>query len=473
VDVPFISYSSLDIRTRKLTAEIVALLTFLDSPPDDLSFAGFILGDIFRKALETDEKAVGLEKLHEFFFRNRKNAPLYKAFQQEFPKLWEVYFEELFKSTGYLPLYDLVSEIYRIYRVFDQFSEEEATLVKILEVIKNFEGEGRNNPGDFLRYAFDEEGGESNWTIDVPAGINAVKVMTIHKAKGLGFPVVILLMVEETTRGFKYILDGETEGVHLLKLNKKISEASSSLEEKYEEERLKDLVNKLNTLYVGFTRAEAELYIIGVQTKRNQFPIDLLQTLDPQIGSKNTPCPHPPGTTQEDLRLYHHSGPLKLPFAAIEELNLEERQRGEFIHRVLYFVDDLGENIESELERIIRRVNDELNTNYPILDMKKNLLNFLRHGDIKSYFEATPGRVIKKEQDFSDLRGNLFRMDRVVIDEDRIFVIDYKTGTGKEAEKEYVSQLKNYIRILKEIYPGKNIEGVIAYVDLKEITLLR
>ena len=68
VDVPFISYSSLDIRTRKLTAEIVALLTFLDSPPDDLSFAGFILGDIFRKALETDEKAFGLEKLHEFFF---------------------------------------------------------------------------------------------------------------------------------------------------------------------------------------------------------------------------------------------------------------------------------------------------------------------------------------------------------------------------------------------------------------------
>jgi ATP-dependent helicase/nuclease subunit A len=473
VDVPFISYSSLDIRTRKLAAEIVALLTFLDSPPDDLSFAGFILGDIFRKALESDEKALELEKLHEFFFRNRKNAPLYKAFQQGFPKLWEVYFEEFFKSTGYLPLYDLVSEIYRIYRVFDHFSEEEATLVKILEVIKNFEAEGRNNPSDFLRYAFDEEGGESDWTIDVPAGINAVKVMTIHKAKGLGFPVVILLMYEETTRGFKYILDGETEGVYLLKINKKISEASSFLEEKYEEEKLKDLVNKLNTLYVGFTRAEDELYIIGVQAKKNQFPIDLLQTLDPKIGSKSTPCPHPSGMTQEDLKLYHHSGPLTFPFAAIEELNLEERQRGEFIHRVLYFVDELGGNIELELERIIRRVNDELKTDYPVSDMKKNLLKFLRHEDIRSFLAVTPGRVIKKEQDFSDPGGNLFRMDRVVIDEDRIFVIDYKTGTDKEAEKEYVSQLRNYIRILKEIYPGKNVEGVIAYVDLREITLLR
>jgi ATP-dependent exoDNAse (exonuclease V) beta subunit len=275
-------------------------------------------------------------------------------------------------------------------------------------------------------------------------------------------------MYEETTRGFKYILDEEIEEVHLLKINKKISEASPFLEEKYGEERLKDLVNKLNTLYVGFTRAEDELYVIGVQGRRNQFPIDLLQTLDSQIGSKNAPRPHPSGATQEDLMLYHHPGPLTLPFAAIEELNLEERQRGDFIHRVLYFVDEIGESIESELERIIRRVNDELKTDYPVSDMKKNLLGFLNYEEIRPYFEATPGRVIKKEQDFSDSIGKLFRMDRVVIDEDQIVVIDYKTGTDKESEKEYVSQLKNYIRVLKEIYPGKKIEGTIAYVDLRE-----
>ena len=473
VDVPFISYSSLDIRTRKFTTEIVALLTFLDSPPDDLAFAGFVLGDIFRKALEKNGKVFELKELHQFLFRNRKRDPLYKAFQEEFPEIWKIYFEKVFKSTGYLPLYDLVNEIYCIYRVFDHFREEEATLIKILEVIKNFEGEGRNNPSDFLKCASEEEGGETDWTIDVPAGINAVKVMTIHKAKGLGFPVVILLMYEETTRGFKYILDEETEGAHLLKINKSIAGASSFLEEKYREERLKDLVNKLNTLYVGFTRAEDELHIIGVQGKRNQFPIDLLQTMDSQIGSKNAPRPRTSGTTQEDLELYHHPGPLKLPFAVIEELNLEERQRGEFIHRVLYFIDDLGESIESELERIIRRVNDELKTDYPVLDMKKKLLEFLSHEEISPFFQTRPGRLIKKEQDFSGSGGNLFRMDRVVIDEDRISVIDYKTGTDKEAEKEYVSQLKNYIRILNEIYPGKNVEGVIAYVDLKEITLLR
>ena len=467
-DVPFISYSSLDIRTRKLTAEIVALLTFLDSPPDDLSFAGFILGDIFRKALEENEKVFDLNAVHEFLFRNRKKAPLYKPFREEFPDLWDIYFEALFKSTGYLPLYDLVSEIYRLYRIFDHFGEEEATLIKILEVIKNFEGEGRNNPGDFLRYASDEEAGEPDWTIDVPAGINAVKVMTLHKAKGLGFPVVIILLYEEVPRGFKYILDEETDGVQLLKINQQIMKASGFLQEKYEEERLKDLVNKLNTLYVGFTRAEDELYIVGVQGTKNQFPIDLLKEMDSQTGRKGVPRPRSPVTTQKRMELYHPPDPIRFPFEAVEEINLEERLRGEFIHRVLYFVEDL-ENIEPELEQIIKRVNDELMTDYPVETMKRNLFEFLNQEETSPYFQAMPSRSVKKEQDFSDLRGNLFRMDRVIFEEDRVIVIDYKTGNGREAEKEYISQLRNYMRILKEIYPGKNVEGVIAYVDLKEI----
>jgi ATP-dependent exoDNAse (exonuclease V) beta subunit len=469
VNVPFISYSSLDIRTRKLTAEIVALLTFLDSPPDDLSFAGFVLGEIFRKALEKKEKSIELKTLHRFFFRNRKKAPLYKTFQEEFPELWETYFETLFKSTGYLPLYDLVNEIYCIYKVFDHFREEEATLIKILEVIKNFEGEGRNNPGDFLKYASGEEAGESDWTMDVPAGINAVKVMTIHKAKGLGFPVTIVLLYEEISRGFKYILDEEASGVCLLKINQQIMKASPLLQKKYEEERLKDLVNKLNTLYVGFTRAGDELYVVAVQGGRDQFPIDLLKKMDSQTGWKNLPRIRSPETNRERMELYYPRAPIQFPFAALEELNLEERRRGEFIHRVLYFVEGLDENTESELDRIIKRVNDELKTDYPLEAMKKSLLEFLGHNEVSPYFRAIPGRVVKKEQEFSDPRGNLFRMDRVIFEGDQISVIDYKTGTDKEAEREYISQVKNYIRILKEIYPGKKMDGVIAYVDLKEV----
>jgi ATP-dependent exoDNAse (exonuclease V) beta subunit len=172
-------------------------------------------------------------------------------------------------------------------------------------VIKNFEGEGRNNPGDFLKYASDEEAGGSDWTISVPAGIPAVKVMTIHKAKGLESPVAIVLIYEESSRGFKYIIEEKPDGVSLLRINQQIMKASPFLQEKYEEERLKDLVNKLNTLYVGFTRAEDELYIVGVGSARNQFPIDLLKEMDSQTGWKRAPRSRSTETTQERMDLEH------------------------------------------------------------------------------------------------------------------------------------------------------------------------
>ncbi|HUJ69483.1 MAG TPA: UvrD-helicase domain-containing protein, partial [Syntrophorhabdales bacterium] len=55
--VPCLSYSSLDIRKRRITGEIVALLNFLDSPLDDLAFATFILGDIFAAVLRQEGRS--------------------------------------------------------------------------------------------------------------------------------------------------------------------------------------------------------------------------------------------------------------------------------------------------------------------------------------------------------------------------------------------------------------------------------
>ena len=60
-------------------------------------------------------------------------------------------------------------------------------------------------------------------------------------------------------------------------------------------------------------------------------------------------------------------------------------------------------------------------------------------------------------------------MDRVIIDEDGVTVMDYKTGGENKAEKQDILQLKNYMRILKDLYPDKRIEGMIAYIDLKEM----
>ena len=54
-------------------------------------------------------------------------------------------------------------------------------------------------------------------------------------------------------------------------------------------------------------------------------------------------------------------------------------------------------------------------------------------------------------------------MDRIVVDPDRVTVIDFKTG--EEEPEKHGEQLRGYIRICADLYPGREVAAVIAYVD--------
>ncbi len=472
-EIPFISYSSLDVRRRKITGEIIALMNFLDSPTDDFSFGVFILGDVFTSTIAKDHPGDGIEGLREFCFTHRKKPPLYKAFQKKFSGLWEQYFDGLFRATGFLPLYDLVTEVFAVFSVFENMPSEEAALVKILEVVKDFEGGGFNSLKDFLETATDDEKGESEWDMAVPRNINAVQVMTIHKSKGLGFPVVIVLLYEVRNRGFEYIIEDKGETVCLLKINKTTAACDETLRILYDKERMSEMVNRLNSLYVGFTRPKSELYVIGVKSNDKGYPFVLLPAGDFSPSAKPEYSPEVPpaeaqGTPSSCQLLYRHR---QLEFRAGPEkfLTLDEKRRGEFIHRVLFFVDCVKDNFETELQEIISRVKDETGSDYSDKEIKAIVIALVRNKEIERYFSAVPGMVTRKEQEYSDNAGRLFRMDRVVIDNDSVIVIDYKTGKDKEAIEKYRAQLKNYMNILGDVYTGKTVKGIIAFVDLGEV----
>ncbi len=471
-NIDFISYSNLDIRRRKITGEIVALLNFLDSPMDDLSFSTFINGEIFGVSLRKDHPEITKERLGEFLFGYRASPPLYKSFQKEFPIVWERYFAGLFKASGYFPIYDLVTEAYAVFMVFETLGDEEAALVKILEAVMEFEGAGSNSIRDFLDFAGDSDSGESEWNMDVPKVLNAVKVMTIHKAKGLGFPAVIVLLYEGRNRGFDYIIEEEENGVRLLKINKKTMLSDSTFEMLYEEEATKEDVNRLNSLYVGFTRAEEELYVIGVKGKSETFPFDLLPASDFAATVKPVRCDIPAAKSSKVFSARHHPKQIEAEVRTDEMISIEERARGEFIHRVLYHVEYLDDGMESVLEDIIGKVNEEAISESVAEGVKKLLLDLFGRKEIATYFDPHPGREVKREQEFSDEEGHLFRMDRVVIDPDRVTVLDFKTGGEGWTDEKHRAQMRKYMNIAKDIYPDRRLEGRIVYIDLGKITTL-
>jgi ATP-dependent exoDNAse (exonuclease V) beta subunit len=55
----------------------------------------------------------------------------------------------------------------------------------------------------------------------------------------------------------------------------------------------------------------------------------------------------------------------------------------------------------------------------------------------------------------------------VIVDEDRVTVLDYKTG-GEELEEEYRVQVAAYMQLARDVYPGRAVEGMIIYVDKKK-----
>ena len=469
-EIEFLSYSSLDIRTRPLTGELLSLFRFLDAPVDDLSFATFVLGDLFTRALHMHGSDVDRETLRRFIFREKRDRvtrpPLYKSFQAKFPELWRHFFADLYGLVGYLPLYDFVAEAYKVFDVFAVAREDEATLVKLLEVVKEFEERSQNSIKDFLEFALDEAE-KSGWEMDVPKTKNAVTVMTIHKAKGLDFPVVIVLLYDSRRRGPSYYVAEDNDGIHLLRITAKSADKVPWLQNVFEEQAVQNQVDELNTLYVALTRAKEEMYVLGVFKGEPKYPTSFLpKGYDPAV---KPVVPHRPPVEMPTMHIAHHNLRTPIVGRSFEKIGLAETRRGDFLHAVLSRIENVGDDVAGDIKRAMGEISLP-----PVDDPARavgTISAFLTVPEIRAYFLPGEGRKVLREQEFANRLGGLFRMDRVVMDKNLVTVIDFKTG-GDEKEDEYRNQLVNYVNLLRDVFSSVPVRGIVAYVDRKKVTLL-
>jgi ATP-dependent helicase/nuclease subunit A len=467
-NISFISHSSLDVRSRAVTGELLALLRFLDSPIDDLSFATFLLGNIFGELLERDQNTISRQHLLDLLFEHRQihrhEHPLYITFRRSHPDLWQTYFEELFNVVGYLPVYDLISETFNTFHIFSLLPQEEATLAKILEVVKDFEEKGENSLKGFLQFA-DDSSEDADWNIDIPTDVDAVRVMTIHKAKGLESKVVIVLLYDSTPRrDTLYFEEGEDE-VRLIRLAKDVADEVDELSALYGEKTLRQTVDDLNKLYVAFTRAEEEMYVISVQAKRSKTPSEYL----PQTGYGPDVKPsvhHATPELETSVELCHDLPRTTLRQVEYAGIAVAEAKRGEFVHAVLERIECAGPDINARLTKAVERAYARVPFETNLSQLRDLLSNVLALSGLEPFFLKSEGRIILNEQEFAGPDGALVRMDRVVVDPGVVTVIDYKTG---EEKPEYMEQVLKYIKILRGYYVGRDVRGLLVYIDQKSV----
>jgi ATP-dependent exoDNAse (exonuclease V) beta subunit len=475
-NIPVESEKTLNIKENSYIKELISFLKFLHSPIDELSFASFILGEIFTRAA-----GISGDKIEEFIFlRNVERDKtarvyLYRDFQEKFPLAWENFIAAFFKHVGFLPLYEMLVDIFAKFKVLENFKDEQGFLMAFLELVKKKEDE-YSGLGSFLD--FFERARREELYVKMPR-TDAVKIMTIHKAKGLEFPVVIIPYLEMNVRpgyrpegfGSSYLLelDQRDNYVRLFSLKTMYRRFSKEIDRKYRQEYRKSFIDELNNIYVAFTRAKDELYIFqaGMNNKINLAGFLIPENIT-ELGSRLIP----EQMSRKDDDLINLEPPcygdwidtLKDEF--VKEREIENRNRllaGEVMHYALSFIGNLS---RADKQEVLKNALAKTKARFPnhdgfteLEDIIKKLINArqLRH-----LFFADTGRVYT-EKEIVDCLGHTRRIDRLVVLENEVLVIDFKTALEETAAQQ--EQIGMYLGLVKRIYPRLKVRGFLVYVD--------
>ena len=466
------SEKTLDIRNNSIIKELISLLKFLNSPIDNLSFTAFVTGKIFQKATNMDWR-----ELEQFLFGltsisgDYGSEYIYRSFRNTYPDLWSQYLEEFFKSVGFLSTYELMLKILTKFRVFENFSQYQGFVMHLLELMKEKEEEFPSLE-EFLE--FYEHTEEEIFYLRFSES-DAIRVMTIHKAKGLEFPVVIIPFLDmditpgrsRERRGSSYVTFPYAHTLRLLRLDKKYVVLSPGIKDIYIQEYKQSFIDELDVIYVAFTRAQYELYAFlpyGGKKKNmvvNLIPSDFWEKGQRRIYTRRKKRP-------EDVIFINPCEYKDWPeFLKEERISIDtlksryDVKRGNILHSVLAFISDLSlEDKDKVLDEALTRVRFQYR-DLPPAEYRREIENIVNHRDFKKFFYLD-GAEVYQEREVVDSRGMTRRIDRLIITRDEIWVVEYKTGSPLP---EYRMQVEEYMDIVKGMYPERKICGYIVYLD--------
>ncbi len=410
-------------------------------------------------------------------------------------KLFPANFIEHKQRLKLLPLYELSENLVEIFKL-GQRSEDMPYIQAFQELIMELQRKEAMGVADFLEY-WEQNGGKKS--VAVSEASNAIRIMTIHKSKGLEFEAVIIPFCDwSLTPDSRHanILWCRTEGTGLdripvvpLKYKKEL--IHSSFAPDYYRERMKSYMDNLNLLYVACTRAKDQLILglPGSKGKDMKKVNDLLTTI---LSSQpvQEPCTPPLKEFMDKNYLdYGESRPpvikekLKDPWEFSDyPVNLRSRSLRIRLRNDQYFVDEEG---LFRTERSFGNMMHELFSGMKSLEDLSLLLDrYVQSGLVPRSERASLEELIRskvKQPLVSDwfsgrervineraiLCGDsrVLRPDRVMLGKDKVTVVDFKFG--EQQKPAYHKQVRGYMEQLKRM-GHQQVDGYLWYVMLDQ-----
>lgn len=427
---------------------------------------------------------------------------------------------QFLRDSGRQGLYQVVEIINaRFGHLFP--TSEGAYLVKLLDMVYSWEQEETADIANFLQYWQDKG---AKLSISNATAEDAITLMTIHKSKGLGFPVVLL---PDITWALDENLKGYTEnilwcpipdidevkclrvaGVTSVPLKYASILQMSYFAKPYFEEKLKNMMDSLNLLYVATTRPKQELHIWikgekavekqeeekeegkekGKRPEKEEKTISTIEdlflatteagevlcdtlpaiqtTTEEPIGDSASAPPNATKATEEEgtipltvegLYSYPVDKRLAILHEGLEYFS-EDSQRayGRTLHLILSEIKTAG-----DVETAIREAEHQGYIKAKDLEGLRQCLDaVMKHPQTAHWFDGT-GEVFNERAIIGGQLKTSRRPDRVIFypDDGHIEVIDYKSGEERTAHHH---QVREYMSLLRQM-GYTNITGYLCY----------
>lgn len=477
-----ISDEALLLRNARSVKAVVAFLKHLAHPKD---------------------RSLQLSAVSEFYrFRNNTSGAeaIVQSFQNKDREYSTIDFDPEVKTElnriAQLPLYEMVEAYFALCN--EAIDHTESVYIQaFLDHVLRFSSQVGETLDSFLTWW--NERGERK-TLFTSDSQDAIRILTIHKSKGLEFDVVLMPFLDwelDHKPLFSPILwcqPSETPFAEmpLLPITYGSRLANTIFRYDYFCELAAIYADNLNLLYVAFTRAKHTL--IGylpqpsVPKKSGDFVIDKVSKLVWQVISNqrsteiqgnntavfielgsplqvqategNAPTLHP--TTRATHWLSQpFDDRLKLKLSSIGYFGDDgSRDYGNMMHAVMANIQTAAD-FDTAFQKSISQ--GEL-TEEQAEEIRQRIHDAITHPSVSAWFDGS-FEVLNETQILQPPHA-ISRPDRVMIDPDKVIVVDYKFGQIKQSK--YGKQVRNYVDYVKKMgYP--NVEGYIYYVILGEV----
>jgi ATP-dependent exoDNAse (exonuclease V) beta subunit len=304
---------------------------------------------------------------------------------------------------------------------------------------------------------------------------DAIQIMTIHKSKGLEFPAVIIPRFADASKPSTIWVDVPASISNLPAAYIKVEsvQENESFEDDDDDfsnitiEKKRVLLDEINNLYVACTRASERLYVIQKKggSAFNKMVDQTLSNCFPhfaEFGNVELGVPEKYTTKKATITPIHisqlHGKEVLFPKLRLRsklERDTPEITYGKMLHECLALLD-VADNAEQTIERVLAgNMDSEQHKSRLLIDLKK----VMNTPQSQSWFDAS--NRIFREHELVSTSGETMRPDRVVVSQEKVVVIDYKTGIENKKHKEQVSRYKDELLKLYQL----PVEGYLLYTE--------